>query len=240
MNKKQIILIAIAGLISFTTVSVPTWIIRKKANKAQQQAAAQAETTNEATLESAQSTDEQDSVNSKSSLFTVAKPQRSITEEQFKNYVFDLREQMDEYKGKLSLLKTREEQLGLIQKTLDEDIKELEDLRVKLASTVVKLKAEREKLEISQLVISEVERINLISIAATYDKMDSASASKIMTNMCMTQPNMANNNGLDDAVKILRYMTDRTKAKVIAEISNAEPTLAAVISNRLKQTTEKG
>ena len=42
----------------------------------------------------------------------------------------------------------------------------------------------------------------------------------------------------DDAVKILHYMTDRTKAKVLAELSTAEPKLAAYFCQKLKQITE--
>lgn len=237
MGKKQIIIIAIVGLVSFVGMFVPTWIVRKKTQKAPE-LAAQTQTTDEATAETESSTDSQTASSSSSSLFTVAKPQRSITEEQFKNYVFDLREQMEQYKEKMNLLKTKEQQIELIQQTLNDDIKELEDLRVKLASTVVKLKAEREKLKNSQLEISGIEKSNLRAIAATYNVMDASSASRIMTNMCMTQTGAKNTDGLDGAVKILKYMEDRALAKVLAEMSNSE--LAAVITNRLKQTIEKG
>jgi len=42
----------------------------------------------------------------------------------------------------------------------------------------------------------------------------------------------------DDAVKILHYMTERTKAKLLAEMASSEPALAAVLSQRLKQIVE--
>jgi flagellar motility protein MotE (MotC chaperone) len=44
---------------------------------------------------------------------------------------------------------------------------------------------------------------------------------------------------MDDAVKILHYMTERTKAKVLAELVTSEPKLAAVLCEKLKQVVEK-
>jgi hypothetical protein len=42
----------------------------------------------------------------------------------------------------------------------------------------------------------------------------------------------------DDAVKILHYMTERTKAKLLAELATSEPALAAAMCKRLKQIVE--
>jgi flagellar motility protein MotE (MotC chaperone) len=44
--------------------------------------------------------------------------------------------------------------------------------------------------------------------------------------------------GFDDAVKILHYMGERTKAKLLAELVNTEPKLAASLCERLKQINE--
>jgi hypothetical protein len=44
--------------------------------------------------------------------------------------------------------------------------------------------------------------------------------------------------GFDEAVKILHYMTERTKAKLLAELATSEPKLAAAMSRRLKQIIE--
>lgn len=43
---------------------------------------------------------------------------------------------------------------------------------------------------------------------------------------------------MDDAVKILYYMSERTKAKVLAEVVTTQPQLAAILVQRLKQVTE--
>ena len=87
------------------------------------------------------------------------------------------------------------------------DIEKLNNLRIELASTVAHLKSEQDKLLKSRVEIAKTEKSNLISLAATYDTMDSASAGKILTNLSQAQ-----NNSSDDAVKILHYMGERPKA----------------------------
>ena len=129
------------------------------------------------------------------------------------------------------------------QDTLKQDIQKLKDLRVELATIIADIKSERDKLLKSRLEIDQTEKDNLVLIAATYDKMDSASASKIVISMCtsQTKPGVIDNqsSGFDEAVKILYYMKERTKAKVLAELADDEPKLAAVFCHRLKQVVEE-
>ncbi|MHC4571754.1 MAG: hypothetical protein ACYS0C_06730, partial [Planctomycetota bacterium] len=94
------------------------------------------------------------------------------------------------------------------------------------------------KLLKSRVEIAKSEKANLLSIAAAYDKMDSASAGKILTNMSQMQDGSGSTT-FDDAVKILHYMTERTKAKLLAELVTSEPKLAAVLCQRLKQIIEE-
>jgi flagellar motility protein MotE (MotC chaperone) len=98
------------------------------------------------------------------------------------------------------------------------------------------LKEERDKLIASRITVEAAEKANLVSVAATYDKMDSASASQIFSNM--SKMGAAGAGGIDEVVKILYYMTERTKAKVLAEMVSSEPQLAAVLSQRLKTISE--
>ncbi len=125
---------------------------------------------------------------------------------------------------------------------LKQDIQKLKDLRVELATIIADIKSERDKLLKSRLEIDQTEKDNLVLIAATYDKMDSSSASKIVLSMCssQTQPGEIDNqsSGFDEAVKILYYMTDRTKAKLLAELTTAEPRLAAFLTQKLKRIVE--
>ena len=171
---------------------------------------------------------------------------KAMTEQQLKNLVLDVREKMQEYSNRLQALAVRERRLQLTQDVLKEDIENLNSLRIELASTIANLKSERDKLVKSRLEIDRTEKTNLVSIAATYDKMEVTGASKIMTNMCGTQDTSemqaieAGNvsSSFDDAVKILHYMTERTKAKLLAELATSEPALAAALCKRLKQIVE--
>jgi flagellar motility protein MotE (MotC chaperone) len=88
--------------------------------------------------------------------------------------------------------------------------------------------------------IERTEKANLVAIAAAYDRMDPASASEILTNMSMSQSRGAGSkrSSIDDAVKILYFMQERTKANVLAEMTTAEPALAALLCQRLKQVQE--
>lgn len=134
----------------------------------------------------------------------------------------------------------------MTQDVLKEDIENLNTLRIELTSIIANLKSERDKLLKSRLEIGQTEKTNLVSIAATYDKMDVTGASKIFTNMCAAQDTSeiqaieADNvsSSFDDAVKILHYMTERTKAKLLAELATSEPALAAALCQRLKQIVE--
>jgi len=171
---------------------------------------------------------------------------RAMTEHQLKNLVQDVREKMQEYDDRLQALATREQRLQLAHDVLKEDIENLNNLRVEVASTIANLKSERDKLLKSKLEIDRMERANLVTIAATYDKMDVTGASKILTNMCKTGDSnemggaafVKAGGSYDDAVKILHYMTERTKAKLLAELATSEPALAAGLCRRLKQIVE--
>ena len=71
--------------------------------------------------------------------------------------------------------------------------------------------------------------------------MDPAGASKIISSMCAKQleSGKAEGGSIDDAVKILFYMNERSKGKLLAEIVSTEPKLAAVLCQRLKKVVEQ-
>ncbi len=174
--------------------------------------------------------------------------EEGMTEQQLKKLIQDVREKIREYDNRLQALAVREQRLQVAQDVLKKDIENLNNLRTELASTVASIKSERDTLLKSRLEIDQAERVNLTTIAATYDKMDAPSAGKILTSMCaaaagdsQTQGTGAGKsyNSFDDAVKILYYMTERTKAKLLAELAASEPQLAAVLSQRLRQIAER-
>ncbi|MCH7555833.1 MAG: hypothetical protein IIB56_00080 [Planctomycetes bacterium] len=238
MSKKLIIITAAAGLVSFAGAFVLGWLTKpplaSRPDESGQPALADVETVPEFP---------QPGVGVISAVGTASdREKKAMTEKQLKNLVFEVREKVQEYNDKLQELGVREQRLQRAQDTLKEDIKNLDNLRIELISIVTSLKDERDKLLKSKLEIAQTEKDNLVLIAATYDKMDAGSAGKILISMCtsQTQPGKVDSqsSGFDEAVKILYYMTERTKAKLLAELTNTESNLAAFLTRRLKLVFE--
>jgi flagellar motility protein MotE (MotC chaperone) len=129
----------------------------------------------------------------------------------------------------------------MTQDTLKKDIETLNQLRVELATMVTNLKEQKNQLLATRTTIAKEEKANLTAIATTYDKMDPAGAGKIITSMCTKQleSGKADGGNIDDAVKILFYMNERSKGKLLAEIVSTEPKLAAALCQRLKKVVEQ-
>ncbi len=240
MSKKLIITTAAAGLVSFAGAFVLGWLTTPPSASGPDELSQQ-------TLADGGAVQElpQPGVVEIGAVGTVSdREKKAMTEKQLKNLVFEIREKVQEYNDKLQNLEVREQRLQRAQDTLKEDIKNLNDLQIELTTIVANLKDERDKLLKSKLEVAKTEKDNLVLIAATYDKMDSSSASKIVISMCtsQTQPGKIDSQGggFDEAVKILYYMTDRTKAKLLAELTNTEPKLAAFMTQRLKQIITEG
>ncbi len=230
MNKKLIIIAAAVGLVSFAGMFALAWLTKKPAQ-------VQSPETSEA-ISAQQETDltqtqPQIPAGSSGKAADATTP-KAMTEKQLKNLVTEIREKIQEYNYKLQDIEIREQRVQMTQETLKKDVEELENLRIELASTVARLKNEQDILLKNRVEISKTEKDNLTLIAAAYDKMDSASAGKILTTMGQSQ-----NSNADDAVKILYYMPERSKAKVLASIAETEPAVSAYFCQKLKQITEK-
>ena len=224
MSKKLIIITAVGGLLSFTGAFLFSWITAKPALEPQAQKTVQALSTEYETPSMSPQVDSED------------ESKRAMTQRQLKGLIKNVREKIDEYNDRLRTLEAKEERFKITQQNLKEDLDELTNLQAELATMVAKLKEERDRLLKTRIKIEESEKENLMSVAATYDKMAPASAGQIFANM--SQMNVGDTVGLDDAVKIMYYMNDRNKAKVLAELVNTEPKLAAVLSQRLKKIAD--
>jgi flagellar motility protein MotE (MotC chaperone) len=236
---KKLIIIAAAGLASFAGAFVTGWLTRPKAalgsaGPAQAGAASQTNPTTQvppAILMPTTTTAAEDGTGT-----------RSMTEQQLKELINEVRGKIQEYDRKRQDLEKDKERMQTAQQTLKKDIDTLNNLRVDLAASVAGLKNERDALLKTRIEIEQVEKSNLTAIAAAYDKMDAARAGEILKSMAQGQPRngaAAQNANADDAVKILRFMQERTKAKVLSEMAATEPALAAALCQRLKQVTEK-
>jgi len=234
VNKKLIIMTAVAGLVSFAGTFAFAWFTKtapaSRGDKSSESTVARGEAEMNLLQPEAAATGTVGTVGDKM--------KKAMTEKQLKSLIYDIQEKMQEYNDKLQNLQVRKQRLQIAHSLIRNDIEKLNNLRIELASTVASLKSERDKLLKSRVEIAQTEKANLMSIAATYDKMNAASASKILTNMSKTQYGKESNN-LDDVVKILHYMTERTKAKLLAELVTSEPKLAAALCRRLKQIVEK-
>ncbi|MHC4158080.1 MAG: hypothetical protein ACYSSO_03285 [Planctomycetota bacterium] len=235
MSKKRIIIIAAAGLLSFSVMFVLAWLTTTAPPETQAEA-------NQTTL-GGEGTEISlpglaAATGGAADVYS-SKMKKTMTEKQLKGLVHEVREKIQEYNNKLEGLEVQEQRLHISQDTLKKDINKLMDLQIELASMVTNLKSERDNLLKDKVKIVQTEKSNLMSIAATYDKMDPTSASKILTNMSRIPNEAARSASLDDVVKILHYMAERTKAKLLAELATSEPKLAALLCRKLKQIVEE-
>ena len=166
----------------------------------------------------------------------------AMMETRLKSLAIEIRDKIEEYNNKIEALEQQAQRLTITRDSIKKDIENLNNLQIELASTVAGLKEKRAKLLKTRVDIEESEKANLVTIAATYDKMDSKSASEILTNMCKSKAQTTGaegqESGFNDALKILHYMTERTKAKVLAELVSSEPQLASLLCQKLKQISE--
>ena len=242
MSKKLIIIVSGLGLISFAGAFAVAFFLMPPQVGPSDEQQQQAGTVEEVEPDIQQLTMKTNKFIDTASVSTA----KSMTEQQLKNLIHDLRKKMQDYDIKLQALKVEEQRLQTAKDVLREDLEKLHSLQIELASITANLKNERAELLKTRIEIDKSEQTNLVSLAATYDKMDATSASKIMTNMCLPDESKAGqekqfegiSGSFDDAVKILYYMTERTKAKLLAELATSEPQLAAALSQKLKQITE--
>jgi DNA repair exonuclease SbcCD ATPase subunit len=227
VNKKLLIIIAVAGLISFGG----TFFLGLKTKKAPPAAQVAPHPAADANVEAMKLEDP--SIHIPGITETAADKNVSIAEKQLKDLIFEVREKISEYDNKLKELELRETNLQAARETLKKDVNELDNLRIELTATLSSIKTEQDKLEKTMVQITLTEETNLKSIAATYDKMDAAQAGKILSSM--TQSGRSS----DDAIKILYYMSERTKAKVLAAIAESEPAVSANFCQRLKKISVK-
>ena len=237
MGKKQIIIASAGGLLSFGVAFVAAWLVGRPSVPPPQTTTPAPQAA--ASTQPAKSGSE--SAGADSQVVDEAETTKGLAQKQLKSLVYEVREKIQDYEGKMKELEVRESRLQITQDTLKKDIDEMNKLRVELAALVANLKEQRIKLLETRTQIAKSEKVNLTSIAATYDKMDPGSASKILSSMCTKQMEAGRIEGgaIDDSVKILFYMTERTKAKLLAEMVASEPKLTAVLCQRLKKIVEQ-
>lgn len=155
-----------------------------------------------------------------------------LSERQLQSLIEDIRARMQEYRSKEQELAQEEQRIQMTHQTLQEEIDRLNHLRAKLAVLAQEVEEKQQQLQNSLLQIETLEQANFQRLAATYDKMDTTQAARILGTMA-AGPQSA------DAIKILYYMSERTTAKVLGEIGSSQPELAAMINLKLKRIQEQ-
>jgi len=229
MKKLKILILALAGVISFSVVFGITFFLKKSQPVLSEVAVEQAEEQSSDMFDMDQANFSETFKTSEDS--SGYKLTKSMTEKQLKSLIFDIREKMKENKYSEKQLEKREQRMQLVRDTLQKDIDRLETLSTQLTSILTNLKQQEYNLSQTMLKISDIEKVNMQKIAVRYDKMTTEAASKIMINMI-------SNDQVNDVVKIIYYMSERLSGKLLGEIGSTKPELAALISNQLKRVKE--
>jgi flagellar motility protein MotE (MotC chaperone) len=156
-----------------------------------------------------------------------------------------LKEQRAQVREKEDQLTARQRQLELVIENIRSERKAIDDLREeldevlregegRLEGRLAEVEQKKAELEIKQQDIdgrvtemTGSEKGNIKKMAALYDSMPADSAAKIFQQMVDTGT-------MDTAVKLLSNMVEKKAARVLAEMSNNSPQIAAQLSERLK------
>ncbi len=231
MKKLQIIIFASAGLVSFVSVFTVSWFIKRSQPVLPETAQKQVQEGTSPEMFDISGPDSNTETSLLENDATSYRLSKSMTEKQLKSLIYDIREKMKEYRYSEKELDRRKQRMQVIQDTLQEDIDRLDTLRVQLTSILSNLQQQEHGLKQTILKIKETEQANIKNLAARYDKMSTDLATNIMINL-------ASNNQLNDAVKIMHYMSERTSGKLLGDIGKSKPDLAALISLQLKRIKE--
>jgi flagellar motility protein MotE (MotC chaperone) len=162
----------------------------------------------------------------------VAKPEGlQPRQRQLEELIRDVRARRAECIEMRQRLEQEAKRMEVARALLKKEGEDLEKLRFRLVGPLTELREAKADLEKSRILIAKEERANLKRTAAIYEKMDPASGSEILEEMCANQQET-------DAAKILRYMSERSAAKVLAGIK--DKALAAKLSDMLKRMREQG
>lgn len=152
-------------------------------------------------------------------------------EQQLQELVQEMRLKSSEYRTKLRKLEDREKRLEIAQGLLTQEAQDLENLRLKVVAQLPRLKEAKAELIQTRIRIDRTESGNLERLAKTYEKMDAAAGSEILAKMVSHEQE-------DDAVKILYFMSDRSAAKLLAELTDKD--LAARLCEKMKKVEKEG
>lgn len=222
MKKTHLLILILTGILCFTAAFGASWYFKKKQATIPPAAS---ETSAEAVSPEA--------IKGPSALQAASRDSYTagLSERHLQNLIEDIRARMQEYRTKEKELAQEEQRIQMAHQTLQQEIDRLNQLRAKLAVVAQNLEEQQQQIENSILQIESLEQSNFQRLAATYDKMETSQAARILATMAAGPQ-------ASDAIKILYYMSERTAAKVLGEIGTAQPELASMINLKLKRIQE--
>jgi len=224
MKKRQILMLTLAGMLSFVSVFAVSWFFTRNSTEALPSA--------EPSQAAATNTANEPGSDQFAYLASVAQQQpMGMTERQLQSLMQDIRNKSRDYQKREQALDTKAERIEITSQSMQDDINRLNELRNKLSQILSDIEQKQERLQESIVEIEGIEQENFKRLASTYEKMDVTQACRIMVNMAVS-------NQLQDSVKILYYMNERTAGKLLGEIATAKPELASVICMQLKHVKE--
>ncbi|MBN1125634.1 MAG: hypothetical protein JXA82_11545 [Sedimentisphaerales bacterium] len=229
MNMKQIILLLVIGIFSFVIAFGGTWWIKRSMAKVPDPTETQnPENQNGMTTAGAGP----ESRLLRSSTATGMDRIRGMGEKELAGLIDDIRDKMKEYEIREKDLALEEQRIQMARGVLQEELDRLTKLNEHMTLTLEDLTRQDEQLQKTRIQINSIEKANIQRLATTYDKMDPVNSSKIMVSMMKNQQ-------MDDAIKIVYYMSDRTAAELLGQIATTQPDLAGVMSLELKKIKEE-
>jgi len=224
MKKTQLIILSVAGLLSFASTFTVSWVIKKK--KAAAVATQQAQQVDPQRADSGTQGDFFDSMSQ-----ITETDDAGISERQLQHLIADIRNKIKDHRTRQKAMDTEAERIEISRLSMQEDIDRLTELQNKLNLTLAQIHQKEAALKDTLTEIDALEKNNFQRLASTYEKMDTTQAGRIMTTM-------ATGNQLQDSVKILYYMNERMAGKLLAEIATKKPELATLICSQLKHVKE--
>jgi len=155
----------------------------------------------------------------------------SVDEKHLYDLIKEVRDKTEDCRKREFALTQQEQRLQMTKELLAKQTQELEALRLQVNTAVTHLKEVQGELDKNRIAIAADETKNLKRTAAVYDRMDPAAGGQILQSMCT-------GNQSSDAVKILYYMSERSVAKLLSEMSDKK--LAGSLIEQLKRIKEQG
>jgi len=213
-GKKLLVIMGVLGLVSFATAFVLTQMFRTAPEVRKTEEMIRQEQADRAALAGVE---------------TLKLGPREI---ELEKLIKELKRKRAELHQRTRNLEQREKRIQVAINQLKAEAAELETLRVQLAAPLVRLNELKQGIDKTRVMIAQSEDAKLKALAKTFAAMPPESSGGIITSMCADER-------IDHAAKIVWYMNDRDRAKLLAAITDAKVT-GMLLERFTKIQQEKG